>query len=136
MTSYPIDPPSLSEEARNREPMVFVVDDDAAVCRALERLFRSAGHRVETFTSPEAFLARRPWPMSGAVLLDVRMPGVSGPEVQRRLAARGSDLAVYFVSAEEDRPTREYVLAAGARGWFRKPLDGESLLAALGALPL
>jgi FixJ family two-component response regulator len=111
---------------------VFVVDDDATICRALERLLRSAGHAVETYTSPEDFLARRPFPLEGALILDVRMPVISGPELLERLVSSRSDLAIYFMSAVDDALMREGVLASGARGWFTKPIDGDALLAALG----
>lgn len=121
----------MHADTEKPRPTVFVVDDDATICRALERLLCSAGHAVETFTSPEAFLARRPLPLEGVLIVDVRMPAISGPTLQRRLIAAGSNLAIYFISAVDDAPTREGVLAAGARGWFTKPLDGESLLAAL-----
>lgn len=125
--------PTMDSQVRKSlEPTVFVVDDDVTICRALERLLRSAGHAVETFTSAEAFLERRPVPEEGALVLDVHMPAISGPELQAQLAARGSKLRIFFISALDDGPTRAGVIAAGARGWFTKPLDGESLLAALG----
>lgn len=112
---------------------VFVIDDDVMVCKALERLLRSAGYDVETFTSAEAFLAREPRPASGALILDVSMPVMSGPELQARLAATHSELRILFISAIDDARVRDAVLAAGARHWFTKPLDDEALLAALGA---
>jgi FixJ family two-component response regulator len=110
---------------------IFIVDDDAMVRRALARFLRSAGHSVETFGSAEAFLARDPAPERGFLLLDVSMPKKSGPELQAELRARGSALDVHFMSALDDALTRERVLAAGARAWFAKPIDGEALLAAL-----
>jgi FixJ family two-component response regulator len=112
---------------------VFVIDDDVTVCKALDRLLRSAGYDVETFTSAEAFLARHPHPGSGALILDVSMPVMSGPELQARLAAMDSDLEILFISAIDDARVRDAVLAAGARLWLTKPLDGEALLAALGS---
>ena len=110
---------------------VYIVDDDAMVRRALSRFLRSAGYAVETFGSAEAFLARDPVPERGFALLDVRMPEKSGPELQTELAARGSPLELIFMSALDDAPTRQRVLAAGARAWFAKPIDGDALLAAL-----
>jgi CheY-like chemotaxis protein len=122
-------PPS-DREARTT---VFVIDDDATVCKALERLLRSAGFDVETFTSAEDFLERDPRPASGALILDVSMPGMSGPELQARLAALDSDLRIVFITAIDDERVRNAVLAAGAQHWFTKPIDDAALLAALGA---
>jgi FixJ family two-component response regulator len=110
---------------------VFIVDDDAMVRRALARLLRAAGHEVETFASAGAFLARDPAPQTGQLLLDVCMPGMSGPELQERLLENGSTLPVHFMSALDDAHVRERVLAAGARAWFAKPVDGDALLAVL-----
>lgn len=112
-------------------PAVFIVDDDPTVCRALARLLRSAGHLVETFGSAQAFLARDPLPEHGTLILDVCMPGTSGPELQAELCARGSGLSIHFMSALDDAHVRDHVLAAGARSWFTKPIDGEALLALL-----
>ena len=106
--------------------MVFVVDDDATICRALERLLRSAGRAVESFPSAEAFLARTPAPNTGWLLVDVCMPQMSGPELQARLTARGSVLQVIFMSALDDQHVRASVLSAGARRFFSKPVDGEA----------
>lgn len=114
-----------------RAAPVFIVDDDATVSRALARFLRSAGYEVETFASAGAFLARDPQPQSGALLLDVSMPGMSGPELHERLRECGSPLAVHFMSALDDARVRDLQLAAGARAWFQKPIDGELLLAAL-----
>ena len=114
-----------------RAATVYIVDDDAMVRRALARLLRAAGHEVETFPSAGAFLARDPAPQSGLLLLDVCMPGMSGPELQERLLESGSTLPVHFMSALDDAHVRERVLAAGARAWFTKPVDGDALLAVL-----
>ena len=121
---------NVSREPDHRST-VFVIDDDVMVCKALERLLRSAGYVVETFTSAESFLARRPRPLSGALILDVSMPVMSGPELQARLAAMHSELRILFITAIDDARVRDAALAAGARHWFTKPLDDEALLAAL-----
>ncbi|MBK7641627.1 MAG: response regulator [Planctomycetes bacterium] len=110
---------------------VFIVDDDAMVRRALARLLHSAGHQAETFESARAFLARTPAAEQGIVLLDVCMPGRSGPELQQDLLDRGSRLEILFMSALDDAHVRERVLVAGARAWLTKPVDAEQLLALL-----
>lgn len=121
--------PSL--DGRRAHGTVFIVDDDPTVCRALARFLRSAGHAVETFGSAQAFLAREPLPEQGVLILDVCMPATSGPELQAELVARGSRLAIHFMSALDDAHVRESVLAAGAHSWLTKPVDGEELLARL-----
>jgi FixJ family two-component response regulator len=123
-------------KAANQRPQgqtVFIVDDDAMVSRALARLLRSAGYEVETFSSGKAFLAREPAPATGFLLLDVSMPGMSGPELQERLLAQGSRLRVHLMSALDDAHVRERALATGARAWFNKPVDTDALLAAVAA---
>jgi FixJ family two-component response regulator len=125
----------LAMEAHHENPTVFLVEDDVMVLRALARFLRSAGHVVETFASAEEFLARKPVAEDGLLLLDVSMPGTSGPQLQTLLRARGSRLQFHFMSALDDRSVREAVLGAGARSWFTKPIDGDALLAALAAPP-
>ena len=78
------------------EPTVFVVDDDATILAALERLLRSAGLAVETFPSAKAFLERRPVPDEGALILDVQMPEIDGPMLQEWLITSGSKQARTF----------------------------------------
>jgi FixJ family two-component response regulator len=118
-----------------RAPAVFIVDDDAMVRRALARFLRAAGLEVETFGSARAFLARDPQARSGFLLLDVSMPDMSGPELHARLRECGSQLAVHFMSALDDARLRERELAAGARAWFQKPIDGAFLLDAIARVP-
>jgi FixJ family two-component response regulator len=123
---------TMSEtSAKSVTRTVFVIDDDPMIRRALERLLRSAGYDVETFGSAEEFLARDPRPVEGTVLLDVRMQKMSGPALQAQLSKIGHRLSIFFITADDDPRTRAAALAAGARGWFAKPLDGEALLAAL-----
>lgn len=122
-----------SQDGGRARGTVFIVDDDPTVCRALARFLRSAGLSVETFASAEAFLARQPLAEQGALILDVCMPSTSGPELQAELVARGTRLSIHFMSALDDDHVRESVLAAGARSWFTKPVDGEELLARLEA---
>ncbi len=110
---------------------IFIVDDDVMLARALARLLRSEGHQVETFHSATAFLAREPVPATGFLLLDVSMPGMSGPELLQRLLENGSGLHVHLMSALDDARVRERALAAGARAWFQKPVDSTALLAAV-----
>ena len=113
------------------EPTVFVVDDDPSVRRSVVRLLESAGLRVEGFPSGEAFLEReRPWG-PGCVVLDVRMSGMSGLELQRRLHATGRPMAIVFITGHGDVPMSVAAMKGGAVDFLLKPFDDEALLAAI-----
>jgi RNA polymerase sigma factor (sigma-70 family) len=114
---------------------VFIVDDDTAVRDSLALLFELKGLRTRAFDSAEAFLARyRPeWP--GCLVLDLRMPGMSGIELQAELARRGIALPVIIITAHGDVATTRAALKGGAVDFIEKPIDDEALLAAVrGAL--
>jgi len=113
------------------EPTVFVVDDDPSVRRSVVRLLESAGLRVEGFPSGEAFLEREtPWG-PGCVVLDVRMSGMSGLELQRRLHATGRPMAIVFITGHGDVPMSVAAMKGGAVDFLLKPFDDEALLAAI-----
>ena len=112
-------------------PAVFVVDDDLSVRRALQRLFRSAGYGVETFSSAIDFLAHDVLPESGCVVLDIRMPGISGLDLQRQLASARPHLAVVVITGHADDETRRRMLDGGAVAVVYKPFDDEVLLDAV-----
>lgn len=110
-------------------PKVYVVDDDEAVRNGLAAMFDAAGIAVETFDSAALFLsAWRPgW--SGCVILDVNMPGMTGPELQAELGRRGMALPIIFLTAHGDIPTTVRTIKAGAVDFMTKPADGAALLA-------
>jgi len=108
--------------------MVFIVDDDPAVQQALRLLFRSAGYRVEIFNSGAQFLDAYNEQMSGCALLDVRMPGMSGLELQEKLNARHSILPVIFMTGHGDVPMAVTAMQAGALDFIQKPFDDQDLL--------
>ena len=110
---------------------VFVVDDDPLVRRALTRLLKSAGYPVEAFESAEAFLSRGAAGGGGVLVLDVRMPGMSGIDLQERLAANGAGMPIVFITAHDDESARERALAGGARAFLRKPFDEQVIIAAV-----
>jgi len=113
------------------EPTVFVVDDDPSVRRSVVRLLESAGLRVKGFPSGEAFLEREtPWG-PGCVVLDVRMSGMSGLELQRRLHATGRPMAIVFITGHGDVPMSVAAMKGGAVDFLLKPFDDEALLAAI-----
>jgi FixJ family two-component response regulator len=115
------------------EPAIFLVDDDPSVLKALSRVLREGGWRVETFESAEAFLTRQDPKAEGCLVLDVTMPGLDGLELQRRLAAAGESLPIVFVSGHGDIPMSVRAIKAGATDFLTKPVAAEVLVAAVRA---
>jgi FixJ family two-component response regulator len=111
--------------------MVFIIDDDASVRKALSRLLRSAGHASETYPSAQAFLARAPHAGPCCVVLDFRMPGLDGLELQEALAAARRDEPIIFITGHGDVPTCAKALKAGAVDFLPKPFRDEDLLTAI-----
>jgi FixJ family two-component response regulator len=112
-------------------PLICVVDDDVSILRALGRLLRTGNYAVETFASAEAFLASESGPMARCLVLDVQLGGVSGLELQERLAASGARTPVVFITAHDDAMSRERARRAGAVDYLRKPFDDVALLGAV-----
>jgi RNA polymerase sigma factor (sigma-70 family) len=110
---------------------VFAVDDDAIVLRALERMLRSNNISVETFTSPAAFLERPSYDGIGCLLLDLKMPGLSGLDVQSAMGRQGISMPIVFLSAQSDVPSTARAMREGAIDFLEKPIDEAQLLAAL-----
>ena len=111
---------------------VHVVDDDAAVRRSLERLLDAAGFHVVSYQSPAAFLNAASGLSAGCVLLDIRMPGVDGLEVQARLNRLRVNLPVIVMTGHGDVPSAVRAMKAGAVDFLEKPFDDETLLHAIG----
>ena len=112
-------------------PTVFVVDDDLSVRRGLDRLLRSAGYRVETFGSALEFLDHGGVDDGGCLVLDIRMPGLSGFDLHQALIARGSPLPIIFITGHGDIPMAVRAIKAGAADFLTKPFDDTALLAAV-----
>jgi FixJ family two-component response regulator len=110
---------------------VFVVDDDASVRTAVRRLLGSVGLPCETFGTATEFLKRAEQGVSGCLLLDVRMPGPSGIDLQRMLTAAGHDLPIIFVTGHADVPLTVRAMKAGALEVLTKPFDDQVLLDAV-----
>jgi FixJ family two-component response regulator len=113
------------------EALVFVVDDDDSVRKALARLMRSVGLNVETFGSAGEFLAREPHPGPACLILDVRMPGLSGLDLQKELAASGSTLSVVFMTGHGTIPMSVQAMKDGAVEFLEKPFDDQTLIDAV-----
>ncbi len=109
-------------------PTVFVVDDDAAVRQSFEWLVGSVGLRTETFESAQAFLKAYDPDRPGCLVLDVRMPGMSGLELQERLLAEGITLPIIVVSGYGDVPTAVRVMKQGAVDFVEKPFSDQAML--------
>jgi FixJ family two-component response regulator len=112
-------------------PLISIVDDDDALKGSLENLIRSAGFRAQGFSSAEAFLASNKLHETACLILDVRMPGMSGFKLQRVLAAANSHLPIIFISAHADDDPRTRALEAGAVAFLNKPFYEEELLNAI-----
>ena len=110
---------------------VYVVDDDASVCNAVRRLLRSAQYRVRTFTSAEEFRQADFKSTPGCLLLDIRLPGISGFELQQELLASGVRMPVIFVTGHDRAGMEEQAIKLGATAYLRKPFDEEVLLGAV-----
>jgi len=114
-----------------RSPMVCVVDDDESILRALRRLLDATGFRVETFSSAEQFLKSEHPERADCLVLDVHLSGLSGLELQERLATSGVSTPVVIITAHDEAPTRERARRAGAVEYLRKPFDDDSLIDAI-----
>jgi FixJ family two-component response regulator len=112
-------------------PRVFVIDDDPGVLKALERLLRSNGFPVEAYTSPAEFLDRPSYEGAACLLLDLRMPGLSGLEVQERLARKNLSMPIVFLSGQGDVPSTARAMREGAVDFLVKPVDEPQLLDAV-----
>ena len=110
---------------------VFVIDDDPSMRRALERQLHGAGYQVETFGSAQDFLERPPHAGAACIVSDVRMPGLSGLDLQDSLARAGRDLPMVFVSGHGDIPTSVHAMKAGAVSFLAKPFTKSDVLAAV-----
>ena len=110
---------------------IFLVDDNASIRKAMRRFLSSAGVDVQIFASAEEFLDFISPRVSGCLILDVRLPGLSGLELQGRLRDMGSRLKVIFITAFADDKLRDRTFPMGAVAFFEKPVDDEKLLTAL-----
>lgn len=113
--------------------LVSVVDDDESVRESLPDLLREFGFAVEAFSSAEAFLASGRVEATRCLILDIAMPGMCGPELQRELATRGHDIPIIFITAHGDAADRPRLIRQGAVDCLMKPFSETALLKALSA---
>src|SRR5260221_7886372 len=117
-----------------REPVVSIVDDDVSVRRSARRLLLCSGLRAEAFASAQDFLQSGRVGETACLLLDMRMPGMDGLELQRRLAETGWLIPIVFLSARASEEEERRALRAGAANFLRKPVSKEALLQAIRAV--
>jgi two-component system response regulator FixJ len=113
------------------EATVFIVDDDAPVRTALKRLIQSIGLKVKTFDSAQAFLEHGPHDGPACLVLDVRMPGMSGIELQERLTNTGLRMPIIFITGHGNIPMSVEAMKAGAVDFIEKPFDDQKLIDAI-----
>jgi FixJ family two-component response regulator len=111
--------------------LVFIVDDDPSVRKSLARVLVSAGYEVEVFASAQEFLARPLDDRPGCLLLDVRMPGQTGLELQETLATAGDSLSIVFMTAYRDVPGSVKAMKRGAVDFLIKPINKQDILEAI-----
>jgi FixJ family two-component response regulator len=112
-------------------PLVFIIDDDASVRKSLSRLLRTLGFNVEAYESGEHFLSREPYHGIGCIILDIRLPGLSGMDLHDELITAHRALPIIFVTGHGDIPMSVRAMKKGAVDFLPKPFDEEDLLHAL-----
>src|SRR6185295_9957023 len=113
--------------------LVSVVDDDQSIRESLPDLLRELGFAAQAFASADEFLMSGYLPATRCLILDIAMPGMSGPELQQELTRRGHDRKVIFITARADEAVRRHLLAQGAVECLFKPFSEQELKAALEA---
>jgi FixJ family two-component response regulator len=113
------------------DAMVFVVDDDAPMRQSLENLIRSVGLRVELFASAQEFLRSKRLDLPSCLVLDVRLPGLSGLDLQRRTGDAGIEIPIVFITGHGDIPMSVRAMKAGAVEFLTKPFRDQDLLDAI-----
>lgn len=116
---------------KNPHPIVSIVDDDESVRESLPDLLREFGFTSQTFSSAEEFLASEGVLQTKCLILDVAMPGMSGPELQQELNRRKSQIPIIFITAQRDEAARSRLIEQGAIACLIKPFSDTALLEAL-----
>ena len=118
----------MQQQDMKQEPTVFIIDDDEAVRDSLKMLMRSVGQTVETFASPAEFLEAYDENRPGCIVLDIRMPGMSGLELQSKLNERHCILPIIFITGHGDVPMAVQAIKDGAMNFIQKPFRDQELL--------
>jgi len=123
----------MSKQPEDRSPIVIVIDDDSSVRDAMSSLFRSVGHKVELFASPAEFLRAPPADGPSCLVLDVRLPGLSGLDFQSDLDRAGIHIPIVFMTGHGDVPMAVKAMKAGAIEFLSKPFRDQDMLDAVRA---
>jgi FixJ family two-component response regulator len=124
-------PKSSVEQSSAREPIVFVVEDDASMCRALSNLFQSVGLQVEVFGAASEMLQSKLPDVASCLVLDVRLPGLSGLDFQAELARANIHIPIIFMSGHGDIPMTVRAMKGGAVDFLTKPFRDQDMLDAV-----
>jgi len=117
--------------ARDSDAVIAIVDDDASVREGLQSLMRSAGWKAETFASAQEFLARPGADVPGCLILDLQLPGLSGLDLQKRMAEAGLETPIVFLTGHGNIPASVQAMKAGAIEFLTKPFEEQDLLRAI-----
>jgi FixJ family two-component response regulator len=121
----------LKDRSGNERPILSVVDDDESIRESLPGLITEFGFAARAFSSAEEFLSSGAVAETSCLILDVSMPGMSGPELQQELKRRGDKIPVIFITAQKDERIRARVFEQGATGFLLKPFSDAALLSAI-----
>jgi FixJ family two-component response regulator len=124
---------SFDERGGNERLLLCVVDDDESIRDSVPDLIKEFGFAVRAFSSAEEFLSSGSVDETSCLILDIAMPGMSGPELHRELQRRGEEVPVIFITGQKDQTIRARVLEQGAAGFLLKPFSDAALLAAIKA---
>jgi FixJ family two-component response regulator len=122
---------SLKDGSGNERPLLSVVDDDESMRESLPDLIKEFGYAARAFSSAEEFLSSGSVNETSCLILDIAMPGMTGPELYQELKRRGEKFPVIFITAQKDGAIRARVLEQGAAGFLLKPFSDAALLAAI-----
>ena len=124
---------SFKDGSGHGRPLLSIVDDDESMRESLPDLIKEFGFATRTFSSAEEFLSSGSVDQSSLLILDIAMPGMTGPELYQELKRRGEKIPVIFITGQKDETIRAQVLAQGAAGFLLKPFTDSALLAAIKA---
>lgn len=124
---------SPTGRGKNERPLLSVVDDDESVRESLPDLLKEFGFAAQAFSSAEEFLCSGSVDETSCLILDIAMPGMSGPELREELKRRGYEIPVVFITGQRDESLRARVVKQGAAGFLLKPFSDAALLAAIKA---